>query len=423
MSLADFIHLEGYKFLETHKHLDAGYVLVSVEPIQSEMRCKRCKSKLEGKHGQHRLKAKYLPLFAYDAFIVCWRRKGYCATCKKIRSEDVGFLSKESPHLTKAYESTIEELTEIAAVSRVAEFTGEDKSTVWRLDYKRLTRLRNNYKIPHVTQISVDEVYARKKKKDGETRNDRFFTIVTCMKTKKVVWVSDSRRKEGLDSFYKMIGPEACKKIAIVAQDQHQDYLKSTKEHCPNARVVYDKFHVLKSFNEALNEARKLMVKMFDLTKAEKKKLTGKFKFILSKRSDRRTEDEKRKLEDVAKDNKILLHLELIKESVFQIFRHDTEENARKQFELTGQWIMKAGFPSLKNWYCHLEPNWEMIAGYYGSPVTSALSEGVNNVIKTIKRRAYGYRNMDYFKLKIMQVCGFLNSNYLKAQGNHESMA
>lgn len=54
---------------------------------------------------------------------------------------------------------------------------------------------------------------------------------------------------------------------------------------------------------------------------------------------------------------------------------------------------MKAGFLSLRNWFRHLEPNWDMIAGYYGSPVTSALSEGINNVIKTIKGRAYGYRN------------------------------
>ena len=423
MSLADFVQLEGYKVTETYKHLDAGYVLIAVEPTRLEMDCKRCRTRLEGLHGKHRLKAKFLPLFTYEAFIVCWRRKGFCPSCKKIRSEEIGFLSQESPHLTKAYETTIEELTEIAAVSRVAEFTGEDKSTVWRLDYKRLKRLRSNYKVPSVTHISVDEVYARKKHKDGETRNDRFFTIVTDMKTRKVVWVSDSRRKEGLDAFYKLIGPKGCANIKVVAQDQHQDYLNSTKEHCPNAVVVYDKFHVLKSFNEALNEARKLYVKMFDLKKSEKKKMTGKFKFILSKRADRRTEEEKRKLEDVAADNKIFLDLELIKESVFEIFRLDNAEDAKKQFETTGEWIMKAGFPSLRNWFRHLEPNWDMIAGYYGSPVTSALSEGVNNVIKTIKRRAYGYRNMDYFKLKIMQVCGLLNSNYLKLQSNQESMA
>ena len=117
------------------------------------MACKRCRTCLEGQHGKHRLKAKYLPLFAYDAFIVCWRQKGFCPSCKKIRSEEIGFLSQESPHLTKAYETTIEELTEIAAVSRVAEFTGEDKSTVWRLDYKRLMRLRSNYKVPAVTPL------------------------------------------------------------------------------------------------------------------------------------------------------------------------------------------------------------------------------------------------------------------------------
>ena len=89
MSLADFVHLEGYKVAETYKHLDAGYVLVAVEPTRQEMACKRCGTCLQGQHSQHRLKAKFLPLFTYDAFIVCWRRKGFCPSCKKIRSEEI----------------------------------------------------------------------------------------------------------------------------------------------------------------------------------------------------------------------------------------------------------------------------------------------------------------------------------------------
>jgi len=75
------------------------------------------------------------------------------------------------------------------------------------------------------------------------------------------------------------------------------------------------------------------------------------------------------------------------------------------------------GFPSLKHWYSHLERRWECIAAYFESPTTSALSEGVNNVIKTIKRRAYGYRNMEYFKLKIMQVCGHLTTDRMRKLG------
>ena len=173
MSLADFVQLEGYKVAETYKHLDAGYILIAVEPTRREMACKRCGTCLQGQHGQHRIRAKFLPVFSYEAFIVFWRRKGFCPSCKKIRSEEIGFLSQESPHLTQAYETTIEELTEIAAVSRVAEFTGEDKSTVWRLDYKRLLRLRSNYKVPPVTYFRRRGL--RQKKAQGRRDEKRPF--------------------------------------------------------------------------------------------------------------------------------------------------------------------------------------------------------------------------------------------------------
>ncbi len=71
----------------------------------------------------------------------------------------------------------------------------------------------------------------------------------------------------------------------------------------------------------------------------------------------------------------------------------------------------------LKLWYTRLAHRWQHVAAYYLAPTTSALSEGVNNVIKMVKRRAFGYRNMEYFKLKIMQVSGLLRSNYVMYQG------
>jgi len=421
MSIASLVRFEGYKVVETIKNLDAGEVLICLESTSESLECKRCGTQLQGVQGKHRIRAKFLPIFTYDSYVVFWRRKGFCSSCKKIRSEKVCFLSESSPHLTTAFESTIEELTEIAAVSRVAGFVGEDKSTVWRLDFRRLQRLKASYKIPKLTHMSIDEVYARKSHGEGETRNDRFLTIITDMKSRKVVWVADSRRKEALDSFYRHIGPEACRNIQVVAQDQHEDYLKSTLEHCPRAKLVYDKFHVVKSFNEALNECRKLYIKMFELSKSEKKKLSGDFKFILSKRASKRSENETTRLSEATKNNKIFLQLELIKESVLQIFGHQSVEDAKKQFEKTGQWIKEAGFPPLKNWFRRLSTRWHAIEAYYDANVTSAISEGINNVIKAVNRRAFGYKNMDYFKLKIMQVCGLLNSNYVKLQPNLES--
>ena len=238
----------------------------------------------------------------------------------KIRSERLDFISPASPHLTKAYEKTLEELTEIAPVSGVAEISGEDSSTLWRIDFRRMKRLLKLYKIPEVTHISVDEVYARAKPRKGETRDDRFFTIITDMKSRTVIWVTDSRRKEGLDAFYQKIGPEACNKIQVIAQDQHEDYRKSSLEHCKNATIVYDKFHVIKSFNKALDEARKFIIKIFDIPNRRAKKLKGKFKYVLTMRDSKRTEAERLSLKEAIEENELFLNLELIKEALTQVF-------------------------------------------------------------------------------------------------------
>jgi transposase len=82
-------------------------------------------------------------------------------------------------------------------------------------------------------------------------------------------------------------------------------------------------------------------------------------------------------------------------------------------FDEVGDWIWQAQFKPLMRWHNQLEAGWETLKNYFEWRVTTSLSEGINNVIKSIKRRGFGYRNMQYFKLKIMQVCGYLNSKFI----------
>jgi transposase len=86
---------------------------------------------------------------------------------------------------------------------------------------------------------------------------------------------------------------------------------------------------------------------------------------------------------------------------------------ARGVWSEVGSWIHETGVKHLHRWWWNLESRYEQLTNYFRFRVTSALSEGVNNVIKTLKRRAYGYRNMEYFRLKIMQTCGYLNSRFI----------
>jgi transposase len=92
---------------------------------------------------------------------------------------------------------------------------------------------------------------------------------------------------------------------------------------------------------------------------------------------------------------------------------HGSEHSAKAIFEEIGDWIWQCGFEPLKKWYRNFEKGWDTFKNYFKYRVTSSLSEGINNVIKTLKRKAYGYKNMHYFKLKIMQTCGYLNSKYV----------
>ena len=184
------------------------------------------------------------------------RQKHHCSSCKKIRSEEIEFLSKESPHVTEEFSWWLGRLCEIAPVSRVADLTSNSAMTLWRADFKRMQRMFQHYKIPPIRHISVDEVYARRGKYRYQNRDNDFFTIISDLDTRKVIWVSQSRSKKALDEFYKVIGQERCQGIEVVAMDQYDGYKLSTEDFCPNATVVLDRFHIIKNLNEAVNKDR-----------------------------------------------------------------------------------------------------------------------------------------------------------------------
>lgn len=376
--------------------------------------CFRCGSKLKAHRGKYRMRLEGLPIMGLRVYLYLWREKGDCPTCKKARAEKILIVSDETPHLTQDYAWWLGRLCEIAAVSRVAELVSLDETTMWRLDLARMQRMLSHYKIPSITRISVDEVYARKKPKfEGESRNARFFTVITDLDTRKVIWVTEGRDEASLDAFFILIGQAACKKITVVAADQHDDFARSVHKNCPNATLVWDRFHVMQNFEKALNEQRKLLHEDFR-KKSNMSELTrGKYRFIFLKKASRRTEGEQSHIDEVVKDNEDFVKLELIKERMITFFDQPDEYHGRMAFHDVGAWIIQGGFTELKKWYWNLDRQWTQLANYFKHRVTSAVSEGINNVIKSLKRRAFGYRNMTYFRLKIMQVCGYLNSRFI----------
>lgn len=411
-----FLRIDGYEVRQIDESFERNFVHVHLHRKHDKpFRCHKCRSQLLSKKGEYELKPQDMPVRGMSLVFIFKRWKGHCPKCNKVRAEEVDFISDHSPHYTQDYFWWLGKLCEISPVKRAAALMEQDDSTLWRIDYGRMKHMLEEYQIPLLKRIACDEVHARSKKqlKKGENRNDEFFTVITDLDTHKVVWVADSRRKEALDQFFFLLGKEACKEIEVVAVDQHEDYAASVREHCPNADLVWDRFHIMQNFNEALNDVRKELHEQQD-PKDDLFRLTrGKFRHLFTKSKHHRTAKEQRHIDTVLAANEDFAKLEIIREGMVEFFNCDNEIVALDTLLTIGNWIDQLGFESLKSWYRNLESGWNTLKNYFKHRVTTAVSEGINNVIKTLKRKAFGYRNMHYFKLKIMQQCGFLNSQFI----------
>jgi transposase len=202
-------------------------------------KCTRCLDTLGVYHDSHTITAKHLKMMGWQVDVIFHREKRFCQKCNKVRSQHISWLSQASPHVTLDLAWWLSRLSEVTSVLAVSKLESLDKSTCYKVDKYILKRLLQGYKIPKVTAIAVDEVYARgpRQQKEGETRSDLFLTVIVDLKTRKVIWVGNSRRREALDEFFKLIGQKACADIEVVCTDQHEDYSISVKDHFNNAAV------------------------------------------------------------------------------------------------------------------------------------------------------------------------------------------
>jgi len=375
--------------------------------------CNVCGHGLGPMHDRYWVSARHLRAFGWTVSVGFFREKRFCQNCRKVRSEWIDFLSPTSPHMTMELAWWISRLSEISTVLQVSKLESIDKMACYKLDKHILLRLLQGYNIPDVSHISVDEVYARgpTQLKEGETREDLFLTVIIDHKTHKVIWVSQSRRKEALDTFFEMLGPEACKKIKVVTCDQHRSYAESVQQYCPHADLVWDRFHLVQNFNEALNEERKKAWKD-SKESADHGYLRGKYKYLYTTKANNRSSQDRDLIMKVISENKTVAQLEMIKERFHRMFDQcSSADEGMNEIALCYEWSEMIGAKHLAKYFWNLLDRKEFKA-YFTHRLTSGVSEGINRSIKTLKWAAYGYKDMVYFALKIMQKCGYLNSKY-----------
>ncbi len=408
---------QGFRTKDVKEFRDEQRLEIHLESESDRVRlCNCCGHKLEAIKDRYHVKAKHVRAMGWLVEVCFFREKRHCCNCKKVRSEWIDWICPTSPHMTMELCWWINRLSEITTVLQVSKLESVDKMSCYKVDKYILQRLLQGYEIPSVTHISVDEVYARsaKQQKKNETRDDLFLTVIIDHRTRKVIWVGHSRRKEALDTFFEVIGKDACEKIEVVTCDQHKGYAESVQQYCPQADLVWDRFHLVQNFNEALNEERKSEwdgQKGINGDKAVDDLLAGKFRYIYLTKAKNRSKKDQWHIDEVMKTNKQICYMEIIKEHFHKMFDEQDETTALEMLNQCYEWSYAIKAKKLVTFFWNLLGRKELI-NYFRHRITSGISEGVNRAIKTLKWVAYGYKDMNYFALKIMQKCGYLNSKY-----------
>jgi transposase len=328
------------------------------------------------------------------------KRKSFCTTDGRIRVEEIEWLQGR---FTRRFAKQIYRLTAITTNKEAGWFLELDDETVYRIDRSILEELARKklVPIPQPQHMSVDEVAWQKW--------HHYVTNVVDLKEHKVIWNHDGRGKQVLDSFYKALGEEGCKKIEAVASDGARGYLSSTKENARQAVLVLDHFHVKKYLNDAVD-----MVRKQELQKARQQNdqelsemLHCNKRFILMQ--NKVTNKKRDLLERLSQLNQGVYQAMLLKEQFLSVYSTEDRKTAWANLKT---WIiaaLKSNTPAFIELGKKFFRKRHYILNYFICKITTAVSEGINNKIKRLKRMAYGYRDVKYFLLKIHQHCGLLN--------------
>lgn len=320
-------------------------------------------------------------------------RRVFCRRCQKVKQEKLAWLA-DSPFYTKRFAYYIGRRCRDSSIQDVAREFHLDWKTVKALEMQYMREQLRRAGTPGPKVIGIDEVSLRK----GHT----YRIVVSDLVRKRPIWFGgEDRSEKSMDLFYGSLGEKKSRGIELAVMDMWKAFHNSTSKQAPQAAILFDKFHVIRHLNEALDKVRKS--EYARLSGKDRRFIKGQKYTLLSRRENLDTEG-RVALRTLLKANKRLHTAYLLRESFCQLWEYRNETWARKFFE---NWRASLKWQRLKpyeEFAQMIESHWEGIAAFIQleEKVSLGFVEGLNNKIRVIQRRAYGLRDEEYLRLKVL---------------------
>jgi transposase len=397
MSTSSLYHafgIRGYEDVRTS--YEGGRVIFTIRQDPEACRCSACGSAEVRPRGHAERHFRTLPIGSRPTTVVLPIPRVECRPCGVVRQVDVSFAEPRRT-CTEAFERLALDLGRCMRIRDVALHLGVGWDMVKDIQKRDLSRGFARPKLKHLGHIAIDEI--------AVAEGHRYLTLVMDLQSGAVAHVGDGKGADALKPFRKRLRPRGAK-IDAVAMDMSAAYRRAVASHLPEGKVVFDRFRVVKLSNGKPSDLRREVPR--EAADVLQKRVIRGTRWLLLKDPENldADRDEKRRPEEALAWNKPLATA------------YDMKEDLRRCWEQPGKrfasaflddWIRRAGVSGIRM----LPQMAATLAGYRtGLPayndamITSGPMEGTNNKIKTMKRQAYGFRDQEFFKLKILAIHG-----------------
>jgi len=359
------------------------------------MRCPSC-GRLESRDRTGAVRRwRHLGIWGHRVWIEAEVRRFPCGRCDRVVTEDVDW-ARHGSKFTRRFEDAVGLMAQCTDKTTVSKLFGIAWVTVGSIAERLVDEFLDPERLARLRRIGVDEISFRKR--------HRYLTIVTDHDTGDVVWVGEGKCSDTLKGFFESLEAATRDAIEIVTMDMSQAYQKAVRESLPNATIAFDHFHIAKLANEALSEVRRALSRDLRSTDPDEAKRLKATRWTLNYRMENLPRQRHHELEAL-RPTEPLGRAYLLREQLAVALR----SGAHRVIDTLKQWMSWSSRSRLQPFVRLSRTIREHLPGivaFVKNQVSNARAEGINNKIRLLSHRAFGFHSADPLIATIYLCCG-----------------
>ena len=338
---------------------------------------------------------RHLNFFQYKTYLHCRVPRAECEICKP--HQVIVPWARELSGFTLLMDALIMLLSQNMQISQVGNVIGETDKRIWRVVEHYVAEARSNEDYSAVSTIGVDETSSKK--------GHKYITVVADAEKSKIIYACEGKDSSTITAFKANLEKHngCVDSIDYVCCDMSPAFIKGVETEIPNASIIFDKFHVMKMINAAVDAVRR--------TEQSENALLKKTRYIWLKNPENLTKQQAKKLKSLQDMNLKTAQAYHMKLGFKDFWGCDSHESAEQYLNEWYDWATNSKLEPMIDAAKSIKKHWDGILNYHSLNMTNGLLEGVNSIIQALKRTARGYRNTSNFITMIYLRLGKLNFN------------